>query len=196
MARLASVERRLTRLPVAWAKLVGLKCVEHSQVPRNIASNTQIVNGQPSKHTGRINQVHAAVRDPLAAVQHIIRLGQLMACITNHQMLQGPEFLMRITPALVRIHTIGAGCQDHSVAVAEFSECLVKSNKLGRTYKCEVQGIELQANPFPFQVRQFQVLKLIVPCHASSDHRPSMRLCHRRDIDTVRCDPQLARTND
>ena len=85
-----------------------------------------------------------------------------MIGVADHQMLQLPQFLVRVAPALVRKHAVGAGSQNNRIAIAEFAQSLVEGNDFSRTNKGEVERIKIQANPLALQICQLQILKLLV----------------------------------
>jgi hypothetical protein len=96
------------------------------------------------------------------AVKHIVRFGQLVTRIADHQVLELPQFLMRITPAFVAVYAVCAACQHDCFAILEFTQSLVKCHDFSRADECEVQWIKIKANPFSLEIGQFQILKLLV----------------------------------
>lgn len=155
-----SVQSLFALLPVTRNKLVGLQSIKNSEDFIDIATDSQVVDGQISEHALRVDQENTAICDAGGFVEDTVRGRQLMVRVGKHQMLQAFQAGMAVAPALVRVNTIGTGRQQDTLALGERLDGIVESNDFRRADKCEVERIKVQADPLAAIVRQFHCVKL------------------------------------
>ncbi|MEY3458807.1 MAG: hypothetical protein RL215_1964 [Planctomycetota bacterium] len=156
------VECLLSGFPVAGAEFIGLESIEYAEDFIDIASDAEVVDGEPAEDALGVDKVDAAVGDAFAAVEDIVGGGELVVGVADHEVFELAEFFVGVAPAFMGVHAVGAGGEYDGVAVCEFAESFIEGDDFGGADEGEVEGIEVEADPFAVEVGQFQVAELAV----------------------------------